>query len=123
MKNKSKKAKASFWSDGISDREFIMMISVATFFFFAALGMSMSLWMNISETYMEILQMTVPPLMTIIVSVFSIEGVEKFADRKTKQEIGHLVDQKMDNSQDQSEVAESVLDDIQNTEDEIEDIV
>lgn len=123
MKNKSKKTKVNFWSDGISDREFIMMVSVATFFFFAALGMSMSLWMDISETYMEILQMTVPPLMTIIVSVFSIEGVEKFADRKTKQEIGHLVDQKIDNSQDQSEVAESVLDDIQNTEDEIEDIV
>ncbi|WP_060210490.1 hypothetical protein [Sporosarcina koreensis] len=77
-----------FWSDGISDREFIMMVSVATFFAFAALGMGYAIiGGEVSATYLDILQMTVPPLMTIIASVFTIEGVEKIADhRKSKRE-------------------------------------
>lgn len=80
------KAVSHFWSDGISDREFIMMVSVATFFAFAALGMGYAIiGGEVSATYLDILQMTVPPLMTIIASVFTIEGVEKIADhRKSK---------------------------------------
>lgn len=75
--------KQHFWSDGISDREFIMMVSVATFFAFAALGMAYTiLGGEVGATYLDILQMTVPPLMTIIASVFTIEGVEKIADHR-----------------------------------------
>lgn len=122
-KVKNKSVKKSFWSDGISDREFIMMVSVATFFFFAALGMAMSLWITVNETYMEILKMTVHPLTIIIGSVFAIEGVEKFTDRKTKNEIGSLVEKKVDTSAEAVEVTDSVIRDIQGHKPEEEDIV
>lgn len=112
MTLKETKKKANFWSGGITDRSFIMLISVFSFFSFAIVGMVTSLFMDISKTYMDILQMTVPPLMTIIVSVFGIEGVEKITDRKTKEEIGNIVEKKLVNAEDIDEVTYQVSEDI-----------
>lgn len=124
MSKKVKEKSESYWKNGFTDREAIMTISVAVFFFFASLGMALSA-MNIefSDSYMEILKMTVTPLMVIIGSVYGIEGVEKFTDRKTKNEIGSLVDKKIDMSAEAVEVTDSVIRDIQGHEPEEEDIV
>ncbi|GKV67611.1 hypothetical protein NCCP2716_01090 [Sporosarcina sp. NCCP-2716] len=73
-----------------------MTMSVSTFFVFAALGMILSAFgVEMSNTYMEILDMTVPPLLTIIGAVFAVEGVGLFANRKTKKEVSDAVEKKM----------------------------
>lgn len=88
-----------------------MMVSVSTFFVFAAAGMVISaIDRRVSETYLDILQMTVPPLMTIIGSVFAVEGVELFTKAKTKKEVSEAVDKHLseDPSASIAEITESI---------------
>lgn len=100
--------KNNFWDRGITDRSFIMLASVITFFLFASVGMIASFFIEINEVFLEILKMTSPVLMTITAATFSIDGVEKFTDRKTKQEIESIVDKQVDNAEIGKDISESI---------------
>lgn len=78
-------------SDGMTQRDYLLLISTSVFFLFIAVGLTMLLiGRPLDEMYLRLVDIVTPLIMTIVASVFAIEGVEKVTDgitsRKNKTE-------------------------------------
>ena len=64
--------------DGMTQRDYLLLISTSVFFLFIAVGLSMLLFGKpLDEMYLRLVDIVTPVIMTIVASVFTIEGVEK----------------------------------------------
>lgn len=65
-------------SDGMTQRDYLLLISTSVFFLFIAVGLSILLTgRSLDEMYLRLVDIVTPVIMTIVASVFTIEGVEK----------------------------------------------
>jgi len=65
-------------SDGITQRDYLLLISTSVFFLFIAVGLTILLiGRPLDEMYLRLVDIVTPVIMTIVASVFTIEGVEK----------------------------------------------
>ncbi len=90
LKNKvelmEKKQKKSFLSDGVNEREYLLIISTSVFFLFVAIGLILTLLgRKIDGMYLSLLDMVSPVVMMIVGSIFAVSGVEAFTNRKSTQ--------------------------------------
>lgn len=76
-------------SDGLSQRDFLLLISAFMFFTFVFIGLVMELFRtlglvneSITSVYLQLLDMVSPVVMTIVGGVFGVTAVEKFTDKK-----------------------------------------
>lgn len=77
--------------DGLSDKDYLLIISTTVFFLFVVVGLVLVLVNHkIDEMYLSLLDMVSPVVMTIVGGVFGYKSVEKFSDsykeRKHKKE-------------------------------------
>lgn len=69
--------------DGISARDYLLIISTVVFFGFITVGLVLLLLnKSIDPMYIELLGMVDAPLMTIVAGIMSINGVQIYADSK-----------------------------------------
>jgi len=74
----------NFWSNGINEKEYLLIISTTMFFAFVATGLIMLLLgKEIDEMYLSLLDMVSPVVMLIVGSVFAVTGVQAFTNRKS----------------------------------------
>lgn len=65
--------------DGISQKDYLLVFSTSIFFVFILIGLIMSLLGKaISQTYLDLLYMVAPVLMTITGGVFGVSAVQEF---------------------------------------------
>lgn len=71
--------------DGLSAKDYMMLISSIVFFLFVAIGLVVLLCGGqLDPTYIELLQSVSPVLMTITGGVMGVQAVESFVDGKIK---------------------------------------
>lgn len=76
-----------FWNDidGISARDYLLLISTGVFFLFVAIGLIVVLFqISLAKMYLSLLEMVSPVVMTIVAGVFSVQAVESFTKGKNK---------------------------------------
>jgi len=74
--------------DGISAKDYLLIISTAVFFGFVIIGLILALGnVSISDNYMELLNLTAEPLMVIVGGIMGVQAVEVFANRNRKETV------------------------------------
>lgn len=74
-----------FWNDidGISARDYLLLISTGVFFLFVAIGLIVVLFqIDLAKMYLSLLEMVSPVVMTIVAGVFSVQAVESITKGK-----------------------------------------
>lgn len=72
--------------DGLSAKDYLLLISTTIFFLFVSVGLIMILFnQEIDKMYLSLLDMVSPVVMMIVGSVFGINAVEAFTNRKSTQ--------------------------------------
>lgn len=70
-------------ADGISMKDWLMLLSSTVFFLFITIGLIMSLFGNsIDPVYLDLLDTVSPVIITITSGVFGVNAVETFVNRK-----------------------------------------
>jgi len=87
--SKIKKRFKTFLTDGngVSERDFLIIISAGIFFLFVAIGLIMVLFnQQIDSMYLSLLDMVAPVVMTITGGLFGVSIAETIANRPNKQQ-------------------------------------
>lgn len=95
-KDEAKKIKSkhkSFITDGfVSERDFLIVISIGTFFLFVAVALIMILFQReINPMYLELLDMVSPVVMVVVGSLFSVNFAEIVANRPKREVIKETI--------------------------------
>lgn len=95
-KDEAKKIKSkhsSFLTDGfVSERDFLIVVSVGVFFLFVSVALIMLLFQKeINPMYLELLDMVSPVVMTIVAAVFGTSVAEIVANRPKREVIKETV--------------------------------
>ena len=73
--------------DGLSAKDYLLLISTVIFFIFISVGLIMVLvGRKIDEMYLSLLEMVVPVVMTVVGGVMGVQAVETFSNRNKKEE-------------------------------------
>lgn len=83
----------SFLTDGfVSERDFLIVISVGVFFLFVSVALVMILFQReIAPIYLELLDMVSPVVMTVVGSLFSVNVAEIIANRPKREVIKETI--------------------------------
>jgi hypothetical protein len=80
--SKTKQKIKTFLSDGLSERDFLLIISAGVFFLFVTVGLIMVLFnQQIDPLYLSLLDMVSPVIMVIVGGLFGVNIAETFANR------------------------------------------
>ena len=72
--------------DGLSSRDYLLIISTAVFFGFITIGLVMLLFnQRIDPMYIELLGMVDAPLMTIVAGIMSVNGIQIYTENKKEE--------------------------------------
>lgn len=98
-----------FWNDidGISARDYLLIISTGVFFLFVAIGLVVVLFhQNLGKMYLSLLEMVSPVVMTIVGGVFGVQAVESYTNSIRKKEKKVRIYQETQSIDDQSDIEE-----------------
>lgn len=95
-KGESKKIKSkskSFLTDGfVSERDFLIVVSVGVFFLFVSVALIMILFQReIAPMYLDLLDMVSPVVMVVVGSLFSVNVAEIVANRPKREIIKETI--------------------------------
>lgn len=82
---KRKRRRKNFLNDydGLSAKDYLLLISTGVFFTFIVIGLITLLFdRQIDEMYIELLEMITVPLSTIVVGVMGVNGVEIYTNKR-----------------------------------------
>lgn len=69
-------------SDGLSSRDYLLLVSTSLFFIFIIVGLVLVLFNHrIDDMYLKLLDMVSPVVMTIVGSIAGIDITQKIVDR------------------------------------------
>ncbi len=72
-------------SDGMSARDYLLLLSTTVFFAFVVVGLVLVLaGIDIDDMYLALLEMVAPVVMTIVAGLFGVQAIETF--KKPKEE-------------------------------------
>lgn len=73
--------------DGLTGKDYLLVISTGIFFLFVAVGLiAVILGHTFDGMYLELLEMTVPVVMTVVGGVMGVQAVESFRKPKNDAE-------------------------------------
>ena len=69
--------------DGFSSKDYLLILSTGVFFIFLSIGLVMSLLnKELNESYLKLLEVTVPIVMTVVGGTMGVQAVESFTSNK-----------------------------------------
>ena len=69
-------------ADGFSAKDYLLLVSTGVFFLFIVVGLVSVLFnKKIDKVYLDLLDMVVPVVMTVVGGVMGVQAVETFSDR------------------------------------------
>lgn len=74
----------TFWNDkdGLSAKDYLLIISTFVFFLFITIGLVLVLFdKKIDEMYLSLLELVVPVVMTVVGGTMGVQAVESFVNR------------------------------------------
>jgi hypothetical protein len=72
--------------DGLSAKDYLLIISTSIFFLFITIGLVMVLFQKeFDDMYLSLLEMVVPVVMTVVGGVMGVQAVETFSNRKREE--------------------------------------
>jgi hypothetical protein len=72
--------------DGLSAKDYLLIISTSIFFLFISIGLVLVLFQKeINEMYLHLLDMVVPVVMTVVGGVMGVQAVETFSNRQKEE--------------------------------------
>lgn len=81
-------------NDGLSAKDYLLILSTSIFFVFVTIGLIMVLFhQEIDKMFLSLLEMIVPVLMTVVGGVMGVQAVESFANRKKDTESIEMEDE------------------------------
>lgn len=92
MKKKAKVDKDGYVTflnddDGLSAKDYLLLISTSLFFLFIMIGLILVLFGKAIDTmYLSLLDMVVPVVMTVVGGVMGVQAVETFTNRHKPEE-------------------------------------
>jgi hypothetical protein len=70
-------------TDGLSAKDYLLLISTGVFFLFVGIGLVLVLFdKEIDDMYLSLLDMVVPVVMTVVGGVMGVQAVEIFRKKK-----------------------------------------
>lgn len=70
-------------TDGLSAKDYLLLVSTSVFFFFIIAGLIMAMFNRpFDANYLALLDMVVPVVMTVVGGVMGVQAVETFSNRK-----------------------------------------
>lgn len=73
--------------DGLSSKDYLLLLSTGVFFLFVSIGLIMVLFnQELSPMFLQLLEITTPTVITVVGGTMGVQAVESFNNRKNKQE-------------------------------------
>lgn len=74
--------------DGMSDKDYLLLISTGVFFIFLAVGLVGILFgIPIGDEYLKLLELAVPVVMSVVGGVVGGQAIETYVNRTKKEEV------------------------------------